>query len=186
MLLDSPPMADVDEQGRPEPPLAADETATLLGFLDYQRATLAWKCGGLDAAGLAATVGASSMTLGGMLKHLSYVEDLWCSRWLHGQDPVPPWNSVDWGADVDWDWHSAADDTPEQLLALWQDAVARSRSLVTGALADGGLDRRARRSWPDGRAPSMRWTLVHLIEEYARHNGHADLIRESVDGLTGE
>ncbi len=81
-------MTDLDEQGRPEPPLAADETATLLGFLEYQRATLAWKCSGLDAAGLRATVAASSMTLGGMLKHLAYVEDLWCSRWLHGGPTV--------------------------------------------------------------------------------------------------
>ena len=68
-------MTDVDEHGRPEPPIAADETATLLGFLDYQRATLAWKCAGLDAAGLAATVAASSVTLGGMVKHLAYVEE---------------------------------------------------------------------------------------------------------------
>ena len=179
-------MTHLDEQGRPEPPLAADETATLLGFLEYQRATLAWKCSGLDAAGLRATVGASSMTLGGMLKHLAYVEDLWCSRWLHGRDRQPPWDTVDWNADPDWDWHSAAEDTPQQLHALWGDAVARSRSLVTEALADGGLERLARRTWPDGRAPSLRWILVHLIEEYARHVGHADLIRESVDGLVGE
>jgi uncharacterized damage-inducible protein DinB len=179
-------MTNLDEQGRPEPPLAADETATLQGFLEYQRATLAWKCSGLDAAGLAATVAASSMTLGGMLKHLTYVEDLWCSRWLHGRDPAPPWDTVDWDADRDWDWHSAAENTPEQLHALWQDAVARSRSLVAEALADGGLERLARRTWPDGRTPSLRWILVHLVEEYARHNGHADLIRESVDGLTGE
>jgi uncharacterized protein DUF664 len=82
--------------------------------------------------------------------------------------------------------HSAAEDTPEQLVTIWQDAAARSRSRVTEALADGGLERLARRSWPDGRAPSLRWILVHLIEEYARHNGHADLLRESVDGLTGE
>src|ERR1700693_2879962 len=75
-------MTDLDEQGRPEPPLAADETATLLGFLDYQRATLAWKCSGLDAAGLQAKVAASSITLGGLLKHLAYVEDSWFSRWL--------------------------------------------------------------------------------------------------------
>ena len=177
-------MTNLDEQGRPEPPLAGDETATLLGFLDYQRATLAWKCSGLDAAGLQATVGASSMTLGGMLKHLAYVEDLWCSRRLHGRDPAPPWDMVDWKADPDWDWHSAAEDTPEQLHALWQDAVARS--LVAEALADGGLERLARRTWPDGRAPSLRWILFHLVEEYARHNGHADLLRESVDGLTGE
>ena len=83
-------------------------------------------------------------------------------------------------------WHSAAQDTPEQLLALWRDAVVRSRSRVTEAMADGGLDRLARRTWPDGSAPSLRWILCHMIEEYARHNGHADLIRESVDGLVGE
>jgi hypothetical protein len=93
---------------------------------------------------------------------------------------------VDWQADPDWDWHSAADDAPEQLLALWGDTVERSRALVGAALADGGLGRLALRSWPDGRAPSLRWILTHLIEEYARHNGHADLIRESIDGLTGE
>jgi uncharacterized damage-inducible protein DinB len=179
-------MTDMDEQGRPEPPLAADEVATLLGFLDYQRATLAWKCSGLDADGLNATVGPSSMTLGGLLKHLALVEDSWFSRWLHGRDRQPPWDTVDWDADPDWDWHSAAEDTPEQLRARWQDAVAHSRSLVGEALADGGLDRLARRTWPDGRAPSLRWILCHMIEEYARHNGHADLLRESVDGRTGE
>ena len=179
-------MPDVDEHGRPEPPLAADETATLLGFLDYQRATLAWKCSGLDAAGLGATIGPSTMTLGGLLKHLAYVEDAWFSRWLHGRDRQPPWDTVDWKADPDWDWHSAAQDSPEQLLSLWQAAVDRSRSLVADALAEGGLDRLARRTWPDGSAPSLRWILCHMIEEYARHNGHADLLRESVDGLVGE
>ena len=178
-------MTDVDEHGRPEPPLAADEVATLLGFLDYQRATLAWKCRGLDAAGLAATVGVSSMTLGGMLKHLAYVENAWFCRWLHGQER-PPWDTVDWAADPDWEWHSAAEDTPEQLFALWEECVDRARSLTADALAEGGLGRLARRTWPDGRAPSLRWILCHMIEEYARHNGHADLIRESVDGETGE
>ncbi len=179
-------MTNMDEQGRPEPALAADETATLLGFLEYQRATLAWKCAGLDAAGMGATVAASSMTLGGLLKHLAYVESDWFSRWLYGRDRQAPWDTVDWKADPDWEWHSAAEDSPEQLLALWQDAVARSRSLVAEALADGDLERLARRTWPDGRAPSLRWILCHMIEEYARHNGHADLLRESVDGLTGE
>jgi uncharacterized damage-inducible protein DinB len=179
-------MTDLDEHGRPEPPLAGDEAATLLGFLDHQRATLDWKCSGLDPAGLRVTVAASSITLGGLLKHLAYVEDAWFSRWLHGQDRQPPWDTVDWEADPDWDWHSAAEDSPEQLSALWRDAVGRSRSLVAEALADGGLDRLARRTWPDGRAPSLRWILVHMVEEYARHNGHADLIRESVDGRTGE
>jgi uncharacterized damage-inducible protein DinB len=179
-------MTDLDEHGRPEPPIAADETATLLGFLDFHRATLAWKTEGLTAAGLRATVGASSMTLGGMLKHLAYVEDLWFSRNLHGRDPRPPWDTVDWKADRDWDWHSAADDTPEQLRTLWRDTVARSDADIAEALADGGLDRLARQAWPDGRAPSLRWILVHMIEEYARHNGHADLLRESIDGSTGE
>ncbi len=179
-------MTDVDEQGRPEPPPAADETGTLLGFLDYQRATLAWKCSGLDTAGLAATVGVSSMTLGGILKHLAYVEESWFSGSLHGRDRQAPWNAVDWTADEDWDWHSAAADSPEELMTLWRNAVASSRSLVAQALAGGGLGQLAVRTWPDGRAPSLRWILCHMIEEYARHNGHADLIRESVDGLTGE
>jgi uncharacterized damage-inducible protein DinB len=180
-------MGNLDDQGRPEPPFAADEAATLLGFLEFQRATLGWKCAGLDAAGMRATVGVSSMTPGGLLKHMAYVEDIWCSRRLFGRDPQPPWDAVDWKADRDWEWRSAADDAPEQLRKLWHDSVDRSRSLVAEALADGGLDRPA--AWIDdhhGVAPSLRWILVHLIEEYARHNGHADLLRESVDGVTGE
>ncbi len=175
-----------DRKGHPEPPVAGDETATLLGSLERQRATFAWKCGGLDAAGLRVTVGASSIRLGGLLKHLALVEDNTFSGKLLGRDPGPPWNTVDWDTDPDWDWHSAAEDSPEQLYALWQDSVERSRSLVAEVLADGGMDQLARRTWPDGRAPSLRRILVDLIEEYARHTGHADLIRESVDGLVGE
>jgi uncharacterized damage-inducible protein DinB len=179
-------MSDIDEHGRPEPPQAAGETATLLGFLDYQRATLAWKCAGLDAAGLSATVGASTMTLGGLLKHMALVEDHWFSRSLHGQQRQPPWDAIDWKNDPDWEWRSAAGDSPEQLRAQWENAVARSRVLVTEALEEGGLDRLARRTRQNGAAPSLRWILLHMIEEYARHNGHADLLRESVDGETGE
>lgn len=179
-------MTDVDEHGRPEPPQAAGETETLLGFLDYQRATLAWKCAGLDPAGLRAKVAASSMTLGGLLKHLAYVEDLWFSRWLHGNEKAFPWDKVDFKAEPDWDWDSAAEDTPEELHRIWQDAVDRSRALVAEALATGDLSQPAKRTWPEGGAPSLRWIVVHMIEEYARHNGHADLLRESVDGETGE
>ena len=166
--------------------MAGDETATLLGSLERQRATLAWKCGGLDAAGMRATVGASSMTLGGLLKHLALVEDDYFSRRLLGRELGHPWDTVDWDADPDWEWHSAAEDSPEQLMTLWQDAVARSRSAVTQALVDGDLGQLSRFTWPDGRSASLRRILIDLIEEYARHVGHADLIRESVDGLTGE
>jgi uncharacterized damage-inducible protein DinB len=179
-------MAELDDHGRPEPPLEADEAMMLRAFLDYQRATLAWKCGGLDAEGLQATVGVSSMTLGGLLKHLALVEDSWFTHWLHGRDIGAPWDTVDWDADSDWEWNSAAEDTPQQLRDLWHEAVERSREAVEEALADDDLGRLAKRSGPDGRSPSLRWILCHMIEEYARHNGHADLLRESVDGTTGE
>jgi uncharacterized damage-inducible protein DinB len=175
-----------DEQGRPEPPAAADELGTLLGFLDFQRATLQWKCSGLDASGLATTIGASTMTLGGLLHHAAFVEDDWTSRWLLGRDQLAPWNAVDWASDHDWEWRTAADHEPDELRAIWGAAVTRSRAAVAEALETGGLDQLARRTWPDGRAPSLRWILVHLIEEYSRHNGHADLLREAADGMTGE
>jgi uncharacterized damage-inducible protein DinB len=180
-------MTEVDEHGRPEPPLEGDDVTMLCAYLDYQRATLAWKCEGLDAEGLRATIGSSTLTLGGLLKHMALVEDSWFTRRLHGRDLGPPWNTVNWDADEDWDFTSAAEDTPEALRMLWQDAVERSRAAVAEALdGGGGLDRLAARSWPDGRSPSLRWILCHMIEEYARHNGHADLLRESVDGATGE
>jgi len=182
---DSQP-TNVDEHGRPEPPSAAGEIATLLGFLDFQRATLEWKSRGLDAAGLQATVGASTITLGGMLKHLAWVEDYWFSRRLHGNEVAATWAAVDWTAAPDWDWTSAAEESPEELHALWQAAVTHSRTMVDDALAGGGLDVLAQQPWPNGESPSLRWILVHMIEEYARHNGHADLIRESIDGETGE
>lgn len=166
--------------------MAGDETATLLGSLERQRATFAWKCGGLDWAGLQTKIGTSSITLGGLLKHMALVEEDYFSRRLLGRDLGSPWNTVDWDADRDWEWHSAADDTPEQLFTLWQDTVARSRTAVAEALAEGGLDQPARFTWPDGQTPSLRRLLIDLIEEYARHVGHADLIRESVDGLVGE
>ena len=168
-----------------EPPIAGNETDTLLGSLERQRRTFAWKCGGLDAAGLSAKVGASAITLGGLLKHLALVEADYFSIRLHGRDPGPPWNAVDWNAHPGWDWHSAADDTPEQLYAIWADSVTRSRSLVAEALAEGDLDQPAKGFGHD-EPPSMRRILIDLIEEYARHVGHADLIRESVDGLVGE
>jgi hypothetical protein len=105
-----------DSVGRPEAPNKGSEFETLVGFLEFQRATMEWKCARPDKAGLMATVAPSSMTLGGMLKHLAYVKDHWCSRWLCGNDPQSPWDAVDWNADPDWDWHSATEDTPSKFV----------------------------------------------------------------------
>ena len=171
----------------PEPPIAGDESATLLGSLERVRAFVEWKCGGLDAAGLQVTIAASSITLGGLLKHLALVEDDYATARLSGRELGPPWDAVDWEADPNWEWRTAADDTPEQLMTLWRDAVARSRSAFDEALADGGMDHLATGiSNSRGEAPNLRRILVDLIEEYARHVGHADLIREAVDGVVGE
>ena len=158
----------------------------LLGYLERQRATFAWKVSGLDAAGLRATFGTSSMTLGGMLKHLAHFEDDMSTEWLRGMEQLPPWNAVDWDADPGWDWQSAADDTPEHLYSRWQAAIGRSRALFDEALANGDLGEPGRAiAERRERYPSVRYILLNMIEEYARHNGHADLIRESIDGLVG-
>jgi uncharacterized damage-inducible protein DinB len=167
------------------PPVAGDEVATLLGSLERQRRTFAWKCGGLDAEGLRATVGASTMTLGGLLKHMAFVEEIYFSLRLGGRAPMAPFATVDWDSEPDWEWRTAADDSPEELMRLWTSAVERSRAAVDEALPSGGLDQLLTNSdWTE--PPSLRRTLVDMIEEYARHTGHADLIRESVDGLVGE
>jgi uncharacterized damage-inducible protein DinB len=168
------------------PPEAGSEQDTLIGELERVRGYFAWKTGNLDADGLRATLGPSTITLGGLIKHLALVEDEYFTRWLLGRELGTPWDTVDWDADRDWEWHSAAQDSPDDLYALWEAAVARSRAALAQALADGGLDRRTSPTWSDGRKPSLRRILIDLIEEYARHVGHADLIRESIDGLVGE
>jgi uncharacterized damage-inducible protein DinB len=185
-MTDPSPDPIVDEHGRTEPPVAADEAATLIGFLDYQRSTFEWKCRGLDRAGLQVRVAASALTLGGMMKHLALVEQSWFGRSLHDRPYSAPWDAVDWKATPNWEFDSAADDSPADLLSLWHAAIDEARASLDEALAAGGLDQLAARGWSDGRKPSLRWILVHMIEEYARHNGHADLIRESIDGQTGE
>ena len=162
---------------------AADERTTLLAFLDSHRDTLRHKTEGLDAVQLARTLPPSDLTLGGMLKHLAYVEDWWIGVNLVGDPPSAPFDDVDWTADPDWDWHSASEQTPTELRELFDALAARSDALLAGA---DSLDAIAERRHPHtGEGLSLRWILVHLIEEYARHNGHADLIRESIDGATG-
>ena len=169
---------------RTSPPYSADEVTMLRAFLDYFRATVRRQADGLDAAQLATRLEPSTMTLGGMLKHLTYVEQWWFEIVLHGREPRGLWADVDWDADEDWDWHSAAQHTPAELDAMLADQIATSEASLEEALADGGLDRAAVRPRGDGSVASLRWILVHLVEEYARHCGHADLIRESIDGAT--
>lgn len=169
---------------KPAKPIAADEVTTLRGFLDHFRAVVRSQCQGLDAAELDTALPPSTMTLGGLVKHLAYVEQWWFSTMFHGEEPSGIWAGVDWHADADWDWHSAREDTPDQLLALFDEAVAESDRALDRALAAGGLEQLARTA-RHGRRVSLRWVLVHMIEEYARHAGHGDLLRENVDGVTG-
>ena len=133
-----------------------------------------------------AKVGVSAITLGGLVKHMALVEEHSFAGKFLGRDLGAPWDAIDWESDPEWEWRTAADDRPEDLFALWEKAVEASRKIVNEALADGGLDLLSQRPWPDGRAPSLRRIMIDMIEEYARHVGHADLIRESVDGLVGE
>ncbi|NBW91397.1 MAG: DinB family protein [Actinobacteria bacterium] len=179
-------MPNIDDVGRPEPEPAVGEIDTLLGFLDFQRATLKWKCAGVSASDMSVKIAASSMTLGGLLKHMTFVENEWFVRWLGDNERVEPWRSVDFSVTPDWEWDTAAHDSPEELFAMWETSVELSRSITQKALDTAGLEQLAKRKWPNGESPSLRWILVHMIEEYARHNGHADLIRESIDGATGE
>ncbi|GCD91286.1 mini-circle protein [Nocardioides sp. LS1] len=168
---------------RTDPPLAADEATTLRAFLDFQRDTLRMKTEGLTGEQLNQTLAPSEMTLGGMLKHLALVEHWWFACIFLGQEYAEPWASIDWEDDADWDWHSASEDSPEELRALLDREVATSDAIVDQVSDLGTLSTRKSRT---GETFSLRWILVHMIEEYSRHNGHADLLRESIDGSTGE
>jgi hypothetical protein len=169
-----------------EPPLAGTEVEQLLGALDRLRTTFRWKAGHLDATGLNTRIGASSLTLGGLLKHLAACEDYIFTTKMRGEPIGAPWDATGWDGSNDWEFESAADDTAEELYALWDGAVERSRARLDKALADGGLDQLVHVASPEGEHASLRRLVCDLIEEYGRHTGHADLIREAVDGLVGE
>lgn len=162
------------------------EAETLLSVLERNRRTFAWKTSGLDENGLRATTAASTMTLGGLVKHVGLVEADWLAVKLAGQGYGPPWEDVDFDADPDWEWRTGALDPPQDVYAVWRNAVDRSRGLVADVIEERGLDGPASFTWPDGRTPSVRAMLLDMIEEYARHTGHADILREAVDGLVGE
>jgi uncharacterized damage-inducible protein DinB len=171
---------------RIDPDLAADELTSLSQFLDFHRATLVDKVSGLSAEQLARrAVRSSAITLGGMLKHLALVEDDWFQVKFLDRPEVEPWASAPFDVDPDWDWHSAVDDTPQDLLRLYDAACARSRAAVVEV--GGDLDTLSAVADPrTGGRFSLRWIMIHLIEETARHNGHVDLIREAIDGSVGE
>ena len=173
---------------RVDPPLRAGEAETLLAFLDYHRDTLRMKVAGLDDEQLGRTLGPSTMTLGGLVRHLTLVEDSWFSVVLAGNDPAPPWDGVDWDADRDWEWHHAGDLGAAELMAAYDETVTRVDGCIAAALEkDGPAALSAKPARREGAGHfSLRWMLLHMIEEYARHNGHADLLRESIDGEVGE
>jgi hypothetical protein len=169
-----------------EPSMTAGEAEMLMFALDRSRAQFAWKCGGLDAAALNRAHPPSAMTLAGLLKHLALVEERYTIDFT-GEAPGPPLDSPQAAPSPEWVWRSAADDEPEELYALWRRTVERSRAAMAKALAAGGLDQPAQFTADDaGESPNLRRIVVDLHDEYARHVGHADLLREAIDGLVGE
>ena len=169
---------------RTDPEQSADELTMLSQFVDYHRATLMQKASGLDRDQLGTRLEPSSLTLAGLLKHAALVEDSWFGERLLGLEPREPWASVPWDDDPDWEFRTALDDEPDELLALYADACERSRAAVAQV---GDLDAQSVGvSRQTGEPFSMRWILLHMLEETARHNGHADLLRENIDGVTGE
>jgi uncharacterized damage-inducible protein DinB len=167
-----------------DPDLAGDELTLLNQFLDFQRAVLVRKAEGLTTEQLNQRLGRSTLTLGGLLKHGALVELNWFRERLLGEGPTEPWASVDWTATPDWDFDTAVDDSPEALIAMYVDACERSRDAVKQV--GGDLDRMMAKPNRHGDKMSLRWILIHMIEETARHAGHADLLRESIDGATGD
>jgi uncharacterized damage-inducible protein DinB len=168
---------------RIEPDPAGSDLELLHQYLDYQRGTVMIKTDGLSADQLAFAAQPSSLTLGGLLNHLALVEDDWMEHRFQGRPERSPWTGVDWDADPDWDFRTAAGMDPSVLRQRYADACERSRAVVAEAA---GAEQMSARTLRDGRRFSLRWVLLHLIEETARHAGHADLIREAVDGLVGE
>lgn len=168
---------------RIDPPGSGPELDQLTAFLDVQRETVLRKTEGLTAEQLARPLPPSSLTLGGLLNHLALVEDSWFRVRFSGLPDDELWAGIDWDADPDHEFRTAADVPPEELRRRYTDACARSREVVAGAESLDQLSVEKRRK---GEHVDLRWVLLHLIEETARHAGHADLLREAVDGATGE
>jgi uncharacterized damage-inducible protein DinB len=170
--------AGVTGPARTDPPLIADERTILLAWLEFHRATLEWKCSGLTDDQLRLrSVEPSSMSLLGLVRHMAEVERSWFRRVLAGED-APRIYCSDENPDGEFDDVDAAD--VAEAVATWHAECVHARANVDAAAS---LDVTGSRR---GTEFSLRWILVHMIEEYARHNGHADLLRERIDGATGD
>ncbi|QSB04486.1 DinB family protein [Natronoglycomyces albus] len=172
-----------DGDNRTDPPPMANERATLIGFLRWQRETLAMKCSGLDAQAMATrSVAPSSMSLLGLLRHMADVEHSWFRRIMAGND-IPRLLCTKENPDADFDGAVAEDAVVEEAWRAWRHEVAFAEELVSQIPS---LDTPGKKSDPWRGPMSLRWVLIHMIEEYARHNGHADLLRERIDGKVGQ
>jgi hypothetical protein len=163
----------MDTSKRIDPPFIGSERELLTAFLDYHRQTVLLKVEGVSDTDLRRMMTSSGLSLLGLIKHLAYVERWWFQGVFAGEDVSFPWTDEN----PDADFHIESDETTQDIFTLYQTEVKRSREIVSGS----SLDDIARRG-----EPSLRWILIHMIEETARHNGHADLMRETIDGQTGE
>jgi uncharacterized damage-inducible protein DinB len=168
---------------RTDPPETGTELDQLNAFLDLQRETMLRKCEGLTREQFAQRHPPSTLTLGGLLNHLALVEDSWFRERFAGGPEDERWAGIDWDADPDYEFRTAADEDPDELRRRYEDACARSREVVAAAES---LEQQSVQKRGNGQHFDLRWVMLHLIEETARHVGHADLIRESIDGVTGE
>lgn len=163
---------------RPEPPLTGGEREMLRAFLDYHRATLAMKCEGLSDEDLRRrSMPPSGLSLLGLVRHLAEVERTWFRRVIEAEDIPLVWSDAgDYQVAYD-----ASGSTRAEAFAAWQAEVAHSRRIEAAAESLDVTGYQPR--W--GEHVSLRLVMLHLIHEYARHNGHADLLREGIDGVTG-
>jgi hypothetical protein len=169
-----------------EPPLSGTEAEHVLGALDRLRWTFRYKVDELDVNGLDTRIGTSSLTLGGLLKHLAVQEDFATAVKMDGEEMPSVWADNGWDDDPDWEFASAARDSPEYLYATYDAAVERARARLAARVAAGGLDQQVAMAEKVGQPISLRRLVVDMVEEYGRHTGQADLIREAVDGRVGE
>lgn len=170
-----------------DPPVAGDERATLMGFLAYQRAVLLRKASGLTTEQLSQTCPPSDLSLGRLVRHMTFVESFWFNDQFLGRPPEEPWASGDWDNDDDWEMTTADGLTPDLLLPPLVAAIEASDEVVAAASLDAlSHDDGSPRTNDDHVPKSLRWILAHMIEEYARHLGHADYLRQSIDGSVGD